>query len=546
MNLINIILCNILYIVTIITLVLAVYSWKKKEVPGAKPLVLLCLAVSFYTFGYGSQLISSNLRQAVFWGKIEYIGFAAIPAIWILVAYSISGKTHNKYKIILLCIIPFLTVIFRTTNEWHHLFYSKEAFKSNGYFNVLVLEKGPWDYVNYVFFVFCIILSTKIYLNIYKKEKGFYKKQALILLITSILPLVTIMINLLGKFPLRLDSGAFIVIFENLLFVHGVLRYNFIHIIPLSRKKIFDWIYDGVLVIDTKLNLLDYNQVAKVIFPELDKKMTGLPINVSLKSNDEFVSIIEHWLSIIQNDNISEKVKEEEADTYKFSLYDNIERQIKDYKVRITSLKARKNIIGMTVMISDITKENQILRKLEELAQTDYLTGLFSRRRFFEIMTYEAKRTFRTKEPLSLIIFDIDHFKQINDKWGHQTGDKVLKEISEITKKCVRETDSVARYGGEEFIILLPGIVASEAALIAERIRKQFENHIIIMEKDIIRLTASFGIAQFTDNQFDTNYIDKIVSYADQALYKAKEMGRNRSEVFFEEFNTSVPRLEIL
>ncbi len=536
MHMINIILCNILYIVTIITLVLAVYSWKKKEVTGAKPLVLLCLAVSFYTFGYGSQLISSNLRQAIFWGKFEYVGFAAIPAIWVLVAYSISGKTHNKYKIFLLCIIPMLTVIFRTTNEWHHLFYSKETFKSNGYFNVLVLEKGPWDYVNYVFFVLCISFSTKIYYNIYKKEKGFYKKQALILLITSILPLITIIINLLGRFPLRLDSGAFIVIFENFLFVHGVLRYNFIHIIPLSRKKIFDWIYDGVLVIDTKLNLLDYNQVAKVIFPELDKKMTGLPINISLASNEEFISIIEHSISIIEHENLLEKVRDEEEDMYKFSLYDHRERQIKDYKVRITSLKARKNIIGMTVMISDITKENQILKKLEELAQTDYLTGLFNRRRFFDIMTYEIKRTFRLEEPLSLIIFDIDHFKRINDTWGHQAGDRVLKEIAEITKNCVRETDSVARYGGEEFIILLPGILAMEAVQIAERIRKQFENHIINLNRDIIRLTASFGVAQFTGKEFETNYIDKIVSNADQALYKAKELGRNRSEVYFEKY----------
>lgn len=181
-------------------------------------------------------------------------------------------------------------------------------------------------------------------------------------------------------------------------------------------------------------------------------------------------------------------------------------------------------------MITDITIENQILRELKEAAQIDYLTGLYNRRYLFEVMKYEIDKACKLNKNVSLIIFDIDYFKKINDKWGHQVGDEVLKSVA---KNNVREIDLVGRYGGEEFVILLPNTLGKDAVVIAEKLRHEFEIYEIISGDDVIHITVSFGISQLTLDNNDSNYIDSMIKSADDALYKAKQMGRNRVERSF-------------
>ncbi|MHA7878800.1 MAG: sensor domain-containing diguanylate cyclase [Saccharospirillum sp.] len=162
-------------------------------------------------------------------------------------------------------------------------------------------------------------------------------------------------------------------------------------------------------------------------------------------------------------------------------------------------------------------------KKLMTLASQDYLTGIANRRHFFETARRELKRQRREQNDVALIIFDLDHFKEINDRYGHEGGDEVLRSIIPPTKASIRPMDLFGRIGGEEFLILLPGINEQIAADIAERIRHSIQALRIPCKNQTIRVTASFGVSGW-DGISD---LETLIFWGDSALYKAKQSGRN-------------------
>lgn len=167
---------------------------------------------------------------------------------------------------------------------------------------------------------------------------------------------------------------------------------------------------------------------------------------------------------------------------------------------------------------------------LRELAYRDALTGLYNHRYFQEIMASELERAERDKHPVSLMLIDIDYFKNINDKFGHPAGDHVLREIAETMVELVRNGDIVARYGGEEFAIILPETAVSSAKVLAQRVRRGIEQSKIQYEKHSIPVTISCGISSC---DFNNSIMSRsaFMKHSDQALYRAKENGRNRVEM---------------
>ncbi|MEW5806434.1 MAG: diguanylate cyclase [Acidobacteriota bacterium] len=168
--------------------------------------------------------------------------------------------------------------------------------------------------------------------------------------------------------------------------------------------------------------------------------------------------------------------------------------------------------------------------KLKEMAITDDKTSLFNHRYFLNKLKEEFKRTKRYGTSLSIIMLDLDDFKEINDIHGHQRGDRILREVGRIIQSNARETDFVARYGGEEFAVILPNSDAQMAKQVAERIRKAVSVHVFKEEKSSLAMTISAGIATFPDNAMIKN-ADELIHSADAALYMAKKKGKNRTEI---------------
>lgn len=171
-----------------------------------------------------------------------------------------------------------------------------------------------------------------------------------------------------------------------------------------------------------------------------------------------------------------------------------------------------------SIVFSDITQAENYKIELEKLTITDTLTGIGNRRYFHQKMQEEINRAKRNESKLSVIMCDIDHFKEVNDKYGHDVGDEVLREYTKLIASSLRETDVFCRIGGEEFMIILPSATKEDGLMIAEKFRSEVEE-----SEKVVPITMSFGVAQYIKGE-DIEFIFKRV---DNALYAAKEAGRN-------------------
>lgn len=176
--------------------------------------------------------------------------------------------------------------------------------------------------------------------------------------------------------------------------------------------------------------------------------------------------------------------------------------------------------------LDEVTKLRQRVDELAELVSHDPLSGLFNYRHFSETLPTVLERTRRSGRPSCLIMFDIDHFKRVNDTWGHEVGNIALKQAARILRQQTRMVDIVCRYGGEEFVVILPDTQLRQAVHVAERIRRTIEQTAVKLDQGEFHFTASMGVEVYQAQ--DSLEEEAFVEAADKLLYQAKESGRNR------------------
>ena len=276
------------------------------------------------------------------------------------------------------------------------------------------------------------------------------------------------------------------------------------------------WVQDGINAIKTvKTSDLDII-LLDLVMPGMD----GYEVCRWLKLEEETRGIPIIMLTVRKD--LDDKISglRVGADDYLPKPYNELELNARIY----ASLRTK----GLQDELRKKNKQlEKLLARLERMAITDALTGLYNRHRFHDSLTREFERVKRYSTPFSLAMFDIDHFKQVNDNHGHLAGDRVLKEIAGIMSGSIREVDTVARYGGEEFMVIMPNTDKSDAVILAERVRRKIRLHKFY---EIDRtVTVSIGISGMPDNLLDSE--DSMIRCADFALYEAKRKGRDRIEV---------------
>ena len=211
-----------------------------------------------------------------------------------------------------------------------------------------------------------------------------------------------------------------------------------------------------------------------------------------------------------------------------------MEKEVEKKRYRVLKEVAEKFEEEVEKESPERSKLNSIFEELYNLATKDQLTGAFNRRALDEALGHEMLEAIRYQKPISVMMIDVDHFKQYNDTYGHQQGDEALRTVTSIIQKHTRNVDFAARYGGEEFIIVLPNTGVTAAVKVAERIRKDVEKTVIkAVNKNLPegyeKVTISLGIAGADKWEKDGF---EITHRADIALYEAKRLGRNRIHIF--------------
>ena len=258
---------------------------------------------------------------------------------------------------------------------------------------------------------------------------------------------------------------------------------------------------------------------------------------------------VKHFSELINaslNMDISQGIEGGEAQDRRFwelakaSLLESLNTVVKQYENeslgKVNELRSAQklvfSIILLTILVEAffifrpmVSKVESYAERLQKEANFDYLTALLNRRAFAILAEKAVAHSRRYKVPLSVLMFDIDHFKEVNDTYGHDTGDKVLQHISNIIKNSVRESDTVVRYGGEEFVVLLPKTEQVNAQLLAEKVRQKIESQPLTLANINIAMTVSCGLSEFKPSELK---VEDMLKRADKALYQAKDQGRNR------------------
>jgi diguanylate cyclase (GGDEF)-like protein len=216
--------------------------------------------------------------------------------------------------------------------------------------------------------------------------------------------------------------------------------------------------------------------------------------------------------------------------TYVFIVSNDLMERFHHFTREHEALHLDDSILALAVISSlyistfAVRRWREAARRLQQ-ANTDYLTGLFNRNKGTELLEYEMSRATRYRRPLSIILLDVDSFKNINDTHGHLAGDQILKAVADIAAATVRTVDNLIRWGGEEFVVLLPDTELDAAVQVAERLREAIANTLIRVPTAELNITASFGVARKDENTLD---VETLLARADQAMYIAKYLGRNR------------------
>jgi len=313
----------------------------------------------------------------------------------------------------------------------------------------------------------------------------------------------------------------------------------------LQQFQEFHWMMDLLQTIDVGLIVLDRNLDIKVWNSFMENHSGMQPREVRDKNLFElFPDINKPWFknkieSVFLLKNRAFSSWEQRPYLMRFKNFRPITGSSEFMYQNITInplLSSSGEVTQLSIVVYDVTdiavkklQLDSVNQELEHLSRSDRLTQLFNRGYWEELLNSEYTRFQRYQKPVSLVMFDIDHFKKVNDTYGHQAGDEALRNTSMIIQQSMRTTDIAGRFGGEEFAVILPETDKESAMIFCERIRSSIEKSTITYENFTFQFTASMGICELSSEIKTAN---QWLEYADQALFKSKNNGRNQVTIY--------------
>lgn len=482
----------------------------RRRSPEALYLGLLMLATSIWSGAIGIQMLQVTIQAARMWLTIRMAGVVMVPVFWLLFALQFSGIKIKSYQKLLLGVIPAVSYVLFLTRGFHTWFISRIQFSEiQGYMIDLSWTLGPLYWIHFVFGYLLMIVGAYFIVQKAIQLRQYYRKQAVVLALGVLVPLAinfSAYFDLFPKVHVNYDPLGFL--FAGLALTYALSQLRLFDLLPIAQEMLIDSMRDGMLVLDLNHRVVDFNPAAGEILDTGSEDLIGR----SLGGLSPLATPLIEFLDSTTSGQTEISVGEDEFKTI--------------YLVELNPLNRDGREVGKLLILKDITEQRKREHTLWEDASRDHLTGVYNRRYLSEVGSREFQRAARHGHPLSLILFDLDQFKQVNDTFGHIAGDILLKKVAEICRKATRQEDILARYGGDEFVVLCLDTDEEGALNLAERVRTEIASMTVSYQGELLDATASLGVTSLQDGE-PGSMLD-LVRQADKALYEAKRGGKNR------------------
>ncbi len=504
--------------------ILSIFSmgviWRsRRDLPGLRALMLFQSGVAFWAITYAMHWIETSPQGKSLWLDMTYIGVVVSPPALLVFILKFLGRTqHRKDSIYRWLIIePVITIILLFTDPLHNLFYGglRDPMQSQIY------NGGIWFWAN-ILYIYVLILGTLAFVIVtILRASSVFKRQARIILIGISLPILANLFVFFGLNPfVGLDLTPIAMSITGLIMTVAVYASRLFDLAPIGREILVERMQEGMLLWDNQNRLIDINPAARNLLGIENDIQPGADMTTFLDRFTELQRIkdtaTQNPLQVIsmEDGNKYIEVKAENISDVNIGLMGTL-IVCSDISIRVQMEKQQQEQYKEILALQEILSE-QVIR--------DPLTDLYNRRYLMETLPAEISQASRADYPLSVVMLDLDHFKKLNDTYGHSAGDKVLVELGKYLRSNTRVSDIVVRYGGEEFLIVLLNTNGSTAFTQVERWRTEFSQQVIEYDSVSLKCEFSGGIASYPD---DGLHADELIQKADMALYKAKAAGRN-------------------
>jgi diguanylate cyclase (GGDEF)-like protein len=530
-----------LTISVVVAATVATFAWRRRHTsPAAPALIVLMSGLVLWAAADALERTSVSLTAHLFWEHALYLGVVMAPAGFIALALEMTGRGDrlNRRTTVLLSIQPVLVAVVVMTDPWHHLFISNPVLVGSDPV-ALQWDRGPLFWAHTAYSYALLAAGMAMLIGAWVRSVRAYRRQLRTIVLAGMVPWLA---NVGTQFRLidvgTLDLTPIAFTFTGVVLAWALFRRRLLDLVPIARERVVDTMGDGVVIVDVHERVADLNPAAIAL---IERAGTGHgTVAVGRRAAEMFAG----WDDLVP-------------------LADDIAREITVgagagvVDVRGTVLRDRTGrSAGHLLVLRDVTHSrqaeralaaaNQALREqvatieaqlatieelraeLQEQAIRDSLTGLFNRRYLDEMLARELARADREGYPVSVALLDADHFKDLNDTYGHATGDRMLAAIGELLGFGVRGGDVACRYGGEEFLVILPNAGQADAVGRAEEWRTGCAALRVDADDSTGRtvgVTVSIGVATAPQ---DGTEPAAVLAAADRALYAAKGAGRDR------------------
>jgi diguanylate cyclase (GGDEF)-like protein len=517
-----------LWLSALFSLGLTWLCWQRRDAIGGRPTLVRLLATSWWLLCYlvplPQSLLTPSTTDLYLRVNLIMLGLVFTPPAILAFVLEYTGRIQvwRRWMLAAMAVEPaFVWYCILDPGFGQHFFAGWRGFPSDGHF-----KGGPyfWFHCAYSY----VLTGYAFWLTVrsYRSAREPRKAQLRTILLAFIPPVAGNLSYLFGLTPVTGDLTPIGFLLSGAMLTYALFRQGFMDLVPVARRIVVEQMIDGVIVLDERGRIIDVNAASRAILCLPAEHLIGsfagdmLPLPGAMLARLARQEEIDTVISLQDGAYIDLRARAMAGGGKAAQGLLLILRDISEARRVSDALEAANR--ALTIQVAEVERMQGLLL---EQASRDALTGLYNRRFMEESLERELARTDRTREPLAVVLIDIDYFKKVNDNYGHLSGDDMLSTLAAILQQHSRREDIACRYGGEEFLVMLRNTTVQDAVARAAEWNTLFARTAFDFKGRTVHATFSAGVAVYPD---DAQYRTALLEAADIALYDAKARGRNQ------------------